>query len=122
MSWNWQLAEWPRFYWDRERLATAEILFAECSGIAVGASKHLSDSDREALRIEMMSHEAIDTSAIEGEMLDRESVQSSIRRHFGLNSDQRRIAPAEAGIAEVMIDLYNRVSEPVTEGSLHGWH
>ena len=122
MSWNWQLAEWPRFHWDRERLATAEILFAECSGIAVGASKHLSDSDREALRIEMMSHEAIDTSAIEGEMLDRESVQSSIRRHLGLNSDQRRIAPAEAGIAEVMIDLYNRVSEPVTEGSLRGWH
>jgi Fic family protein len=69
-----------------------------------------------------MSHEAIDTSAIEGETLDRDSVQSSIRRHLGLAGDQRRVKPAEAGIAEMMVDLYERVTEPLDRGTLDRWH
>jgi Fic family protein len=69
-----------------------------------------------------MSHEAVDTSAIEGEPLDRDSVQSSIRRHLGLGGDHRRTTPAEAGIAEMMVDLYEQVSAPLTEATLHKWH
>lgn len=122
MRWNWQQQEWPHFFWDALRLQRAEALFLEGAGIAVGVSKHLSDADRGALRVELMSHEAIDTSAIEGEALDRDSVQSSIRRHLGLAGDQRRVGPAEAGIAEMMVDLYGRVDEPLHEAILHQWH
>lgn len=35
------------------------------------------------------------TSEIEGEILNRECVQSSIQRQFGLSIDQRQIPPAE---------------------------
>jgi Fic family protein len=69
-----------------------------------------------------MSIEALDTSAIEGETLDRDSVQSSIRRHLGLAGDHRRAKPAEAGIAEMMVDLYGQVSTPLDEATLHRWH
>jgi hypothetical protein len=46
--------------------------------------------------------EALTTSEIEGEILDRVSVQSSIRRELGLPTDKRRVAPAERGISEMM--------------------
>ena len=50
--------------------------------------------------IEAMSTEALTTSEIEGEILDRASVQSSIRKQLGLAGDNRRPRPAEHGIAE----------------------
>lgn len=122
MRWNWQQDRWPTFSWDALRLQKAEALFLEGAGIAIGVSKHLGEGDQASLRVELMSLEAIDTSAIEGEALDRDSIQSSIRRHLGLASDQRRIKPAEAGIAEMMVDLYERVREPLNERTLHQWH
>lgn len=120
--WNWQQDAWPEFSWDRHKLARAEALFAEGAGVVVGASKHLSADERNSLSIELMSHEAVDTSAIEGEPLDRDSVQSSIRRRLGLTSDHRRASPAEAGIAEMMVDLYGQSAAPLTEATLFHWH
>src|SRR5579862_7434845 len=122
MPWNWQQETWPDFSWNGPRLQKAEALFLEGSGIAIGVSKHLGEAERGALRVELMSLEAIDTSAIEGEALDRESVQSSIRRHLGFAGDQRRVKPAEAGIAEMMVDLYEHASEPLQASTLHRWH
>ncbi|MDI1325635.1 MAG: Fic family protein [Brevundimonas sp.] len=120
--WNWQQDAWPEFSWDRHKLIRAEALFAEGAGVVVGASKHLSADERNRLTIELMSHEAVDTSAIEGEPLDRDSVQSSIRRRLGLGSDHRRASPAEAGIAEMMVDLYEQSAAPLTEATLFHWH
>jgi Fic family protein len=122
MTWNWQQDAWPEFIWDQRKLVRAEALFIESAGVLIGASKHLDATERDALSIELMSHEAVDTSAIEGEPLDRDSVQSSIRRHLGLAGDHRRASPAEAGIAEMMVDLYEQASVPLTEATLFRWH
>jgi Fic family protein len=122
MVWNWQQAAWPAFVWDERRLASAEARFAEGAGIVIGASKHLDEAEHDHLRIELMSHEAVNTSAIEGEVMDRDSVQSSLRKHLGLGGDQRRSTPGEAGVAQMVIDLYGRASEPLTEAMIHHWH
>jgi Fic family protein len=122
MNWNWQQAEWPHFIWNERKLLRAEALFAQGAGVSIGASKHLNDDEREGLAIELMSHEAVDTSAIEGEALDRDSVQSSIRNHLGLAGDHRRAKPAEAGIAEMMVDLYEQVAAPLNDVTLNRWH
>ena len=111
----------PNFVWEEDKLARAEILFAENAGIAIGTTQHLDDDSRETLTIEIMSGEACDTSMIEGEALDRNSVQSSIRRHLGLKAD-RRARPAEAGIAEMMVDLYHNLTAPLDHATLFGWH
>jgi Fic family protein len=120
--WNWRQDDWPEFNWDQTKLIRAEALFAEGAGVVIGASRHLSVEERSSLSIELMSHEAVDTSAIEGEPLDRDSVQSSIRRHLGLAGDHRRASPAEAGIAEMMVDLYEQSAAPLTEDTLFRWH
>jgi Fic family protein len=70
-----------------------------------------------------MSEEAVTTSAIEGEVLDRASVQSSILRQLGLASpDKRRVMPAEQGIAEMMVDLYQSFSRQLSDEMLFEWH
>ena len=58
------------------------------------------------MRIEWLSDEALESSTIEGEILDQASVRSSIRRHFGLEPGRRVASPAEVGVAEMMVALY----------------
>lgn len=92
------------------------------SGEFIGAFKHVGPDDRDTLKIELISDEALKTSEIEGEILDRDSVQSSLRRQFGLRTDDRRIPPAESGIAQMMADLYKNFGTPLTYEIMLAWH
>ena len=91
MSWNWQRPDWPRFSWDAARLRRAEERFLLGAGVFAGIVKHLGVADQDQLTVETISTEAVSTSEIEGEILDRASVQSSIRKQLGLDADNRRV-------------------------------
>ena len=103
-------------------MAAAEERFLLGAGAGLGALIHLRKDDRDLLSVEFMGREALTTSAIEGEMLDRDSVQSSIQHHLGLPGDRHRVPPAEAGIAEMTVDRYRSTSEPLSEEMLFRWH
>ena len=122
MTWNWQLPDWPNFTWDKARLAIAEQQFLVGGGVLLGTVRHLDEEERNQLTVEAMSTEAVTTSEIEGEILDRASVQSSIQRQLGLAADDRRVGPKEQGMAEMMVDLYRSFSAPLSEEMLFGWH
>ena len=122
MAWNWQQRDWPKFIWKSTRLATAEQQFLVGEGTFVGAIKHLGEDDRNQMTVQAMSTEALTTSEIEGEILDRASVQSSIQRRLGLAADNRRVAPAERGIAEMMVNLYTTSATALSDEMLFEWH
>lgn len=122
MLWNWQLPDWPNFTWDAQRMSAAEREFLVGGGVLIGAVKHLGEDERIVLAVEAMSTEALTSSEIEGELLDRASVQSSIRKQLGLAADNRRIRPREQGMAEVMVDLYRTFAAPLSADMLFTWH
>ncbi|MCY4595875.1 MAG: Fic family protein [Bryobacterales bacterium] len=122
MTWNWQRPDWPRFSWDQERLKKAEEVFLVQSGVVEGVVRHLDEADREQLTIEAISSEALTTSEIEGEILDRASVQSSIRKQLGLPTEEWRATPAERGVADMMVDLYRSFAQPLSCEMLFRWH
>jgi Fic family protein len=122
MRWNWQQLDWPDFSWNHARLLKTEAQFLVGGGVFVGAVRHLDARDKDQLTVESMSIEALTTSEIEGEILDRASVQSSIRRQLGLSADLRRVKPAEQGIAEMMVDLHRSFAEPLSDEMLFAWH
>ena len=74
MTWNWQKPDWPNFRCDRTRLEKAENQFLVSGGVFVGTVRHLRKEELDQLTIEAMSTEAVTTSEIEGEILDRASV------------------------------------------------
>jgi Fic family protein len=122
MRWTWEHPDWPRFGWRTSRLAQAEERFLLSGGVLQGTVKHLNRDDRDHHVVEVMGGEAITTSAIEGEVLERSSVQSSIRRQLGLAGDQTPERPAEQGIAEMMVDVYRHFDAPLDVRMLHDWH
>jgi Fic family protein len=122
MAWNWEQPDWPDFTYDSTVLEPLENLFLRRSGEFIGAFKHVGAADQDALKIELISDEALKTSAIEGEILDRDSVQSSLRHQLGLDAARPRVPPAERGIAEMMVDLVRRHAAPLTDQTMFGWH
>jgi Fic family protein len=122
MKWNWQRKGWPQFRYDTKAITSFEGKFLHSSGLLFGAYRHIADEEKKTLTVEMISTEALKTSEIEGELLNRESIQSSIRRNFGLETDSRKIPPAERGIAEMMVDLYRNYAKPLTHQTLFTWH
>lgn len=122
-KWNWQLANWPRFTYDPHLLETLERSFLEQSGHLAGSVRHIGADDHDNLLVELLSDEAQKTSKIEGELLNRDSLQSSIQKHLGFQADaQRRVSPAEAGIAEMMVHLHKHSARPLDRETLFAWH
>ncbi|MGZ8161036.1 MAG: Fic family protein [Methylobacter sp.] len=122
MTWNWQQPDWPYFSYTQSSIDGFEKQLLLGAGLLFGAFKHLDEEDKQQLTIELISNEALKTSEIEGEYLDRNSLQASIRRQFGLSANNRKISPAEQGIAEMMVDLYQSFEAPLSHAMLFEWH
>ena len=108
--------------YDADRIRASEEQFLKGSGVVVGALHHLDADARDSLTIELISQEIVDSSAIEGEILDRDSVQSSLARHLGFAADQRRASAAEAVPAELMADVYRNHTAPLDDRTPFAWH
>ncbi len=121
-KWNWLLKEWPHFTYDKEVMKELEYSFLQNNGTVLGTLKHVGDVSKDELLVEILSNEALKTSEIEGEYLDRDSVQASIKRNLGLSADKRKIPPAEYGISEMMVDLYRNYETPLSHEGLFKWH
>ena len=122
MPWNWQQPDWPKFTYDSAALEPAERQFLLQSGEFIGACKHIGADDQETLKIELIGDEAVKTSAIEGEILNRDSVQSSLRQQFGLGVERPGVTPAERGISQMMADLYRNFAAPLGDKTIFDWH
>lgn len=122
MKWNWQQKDWPKFSWDPKKLEILEDQFLHQAGILMGLTQHLHHENQSNITIDFITTEAIKTSEIEGEYLNRASVQSSIKANFGLKTGRRRIKPAERGIADMMTNLFKNFDQPLSHQLLFNWH
>jgi len=121
-KWNWLQENWPNFTYNKETLKELEYQFSEKSGMLLGVLKHINDNSKDDLLVDILSNEAIKTSEIEGDYLNRESVQSSIKKNLGLVTDNKKIKPAEFGISEMMVNLYKNYNEVLSHSQLFEWH
>jgi Fic family protein len=122
MKWIWENNNWPHFTYDKTAFDAFEKEFHQNTGVIIGALRFISTDEQEELRVTILSEEAVDTSKIEGEFLDRDSVQSSVRKNLGLQTDGRRVKPQEAGTAQMLVDLFKDYDSPLTHETLFRWH
>lgn len=118
----WERPDWPNFTFDATAFIHLERAFHRNTGLILGSLSTVSSDDVDELRVTLLSNEALDTSKIEGEILDRDSVQSSIRGQLGLQTDGRRSGPKETGASRMMVDLYKSYREPLNQERIFSWH
>jgi Fic family protein len=106
-NWNWLHQKRAQFTYDKEVLEYLELKFSKNTGLVLGAIKHIEGISKNNLLAERLGEEALKTSEIESEILNRESVQSSIKKNLGFANESRKISPVESSISEMMVDLYH---------------
>jgi Fic family protein len=122
MSYNWQQEDWPTFQYNLSDTEDALFAFAERTGRATGLLKGLTADARAESSIEMMVIEAIKTSAIEGELLNRRDVMSSIRKNLGMDGGPAGGDKRAEGAAALMLAVRNDFAAPLSEDTLFQWH
>lgn len=123
MVWNWQLPEWPKFIYDPSLIAQKERQFLLNSGQTVAFFRNIGEEERNQFIVEILSLEGLESSRIEGEILERESLQSSIKKHFGLQMDRGELRGSkERGMAELLCRVYETYDDPLTHQMLWDWH
>ena len=87
----------------------------------MGRVESLSDEHQKNTTIDLMLSEAIKTSAIEGELLDRESVRSSLLALMSSESIPASSDQKSAAAAALLINVRRNWSEPLTHQLLGEW-
>lgn len=122
MSYNWQQPDWPHFRYDLSGIEEALFTLAEKTGRASGLLKGLTAAAQLETTIEMMVVEAIKTSAIEGELLSRKDVMSSMRKNLGLETGHLSGDKRAQGTAALMLAVRNSFAAPLSDETLFEWH
>src|SRR5437868_1005818 len=123
MLYNWQQKDWPQFRYDLHEVEHTLFAFAEETGHVSGILKALPEEIQTDTIINLMVAEAIKTSEIEGEHLNRPDVISSIRNKLGLNETRESIKDKKAqGAGELMVLVRKTYELPLTIETLFSWH
>jgi len=123
MRYNWQQEDWPNFRYNLEDMH--EILFsiAKKVGFINGQQSNLPEDLQTEIMINLMVEEAVKTSAIEGEYINRLDIRSSIKNKLGVHQNHIKVHDRRAdGIAELMLKVRNTFKQPLTENVLFDWH
>ena len=117
------LKDWPRFSWSHERLAEQLAAVRHHQGRLIGHMESLGFELRAEATLQSLTEDVLKTSEIEGELLNKEQVRSSIARRLGI--DIGALTPADRnveGIVEIMLDATQNYSAPLTAERLFDWH
>ena len=119
----WEQPNWPAFRWDAEALLTALGQARRQQGAFSELVGRLGFAQRQQAQLDAAAAEATDTSRIEGEDLDYQSVRSSVARRLGM--PDAAILPEDAraaGVVEMTLDATEHFTEALTTSRLFRWH
>ncbi len=119
--WVWEHPNWPTFTWDPTNLQGHVSQFLTDTAWQSGALAFLVGGDFADAHLDWLADEALETSAIEGESLRRDSIRASLLHFFGLKP-ALHAPPAEQGVAKLMTSVYRTFDELLTHETLWDWH
>lgn len=119
----WQADSWPA--WHYELTALAELLWrvSRSQGLLLGRLADVGLPLRNQASLITLTDDVVKTSEIEGELLNVDSVRSSIARHLGV--DIGAVASVDRhidGVVEMVLDAATNSAKPLTPDRLFGWH
>lgn len=119
----WQNNNWPHFTYDLTgyQALLQEICYQQ--GLLDGISKGLSEDHLLELQSETLALDAVTTSEIEGEVLSRDSVRSSIFKKLGLRNEANNRSTVQTdGLIDVLLDASKNRDKLFTTDRLFSWH
>lgn len=118
----WQSESWPDLIWDSARLIEPLSCCRLMQGKLMGRLASMNREMELEAYTELLVEETVHTAHIEGEVLDRSSVRSSVIRRLGLDAaglpqPERHVD----GLVEVLTDATENYDLPLTPERLKAW-
>lgn len=123
MTYVHELEGWPHFKWDQKKLVEQLAAVRNRQGRLIGRMESLGFKSRAEANLQSLTEEVIKSSEIEGEVLNRDQVRSSIARRLGI--DIGALTPADRnveGVVEMMLDATEKFDTSLTAERLFDWH
>jgi Fic family protein len=122
-KWIWQQNNYPNFTYDSKKLEDLIQKVSKEQGYLIALTQTMDNKTIIQRQIEALENEAISTSAIEGQILNRDSVKASIKKKLGFRDiDYNKIDSSIEYLIAVLIDANTNYNENLTLERLFSWH
>ena len=122
-KWIWEYDEYPNFKYDKEKIEPLLRDIAYEQGKLKSFMLLMDKVSTGYSLAQTLENEIIASCEIEGEILNRQSVRSSIKQKLGLESHQHyKITRKEDNYVDILIDVNTNYDEDLTLDKLFGWH
>lgn len=120
----YNLSNWPKFTWNQEKTGPLLTDVRHRQGRLLGKMESIGFNLQAEANLHTLTLDVLKSSEIEGELLNREQVRSSIARRLGMDAGGI-ITPADRhveGVVEMMLDATQQYKETLTHKRLFNWH
>lgn len=118
-----QLKNWPHWQWNEQEFISLLSEVRHLQGKLMGKVELLGFELKDEANLETLIQDVLQTSAIEGEILNPELVRSSIATRLGLEYSGIEKSDRQVdGIVELMLDATQNNNKILNEERLFAWH
>jgi len=119
----YDLPDWPRFRWNQDAISPRLAAVRHKQDRLIGRMQALGFPLRKEAELRTLTLEVLKSSEIEGEILDKEQVRSSVVRRLGvdigaLTPEDRKVE----GVVEMVLDATRNYDKSLTRERLFAWH
>lgn len=122
-NWIWQTSAWPPLSFHVGTVSAVLSRARSELGKLLGKVEAVGAADMSLTERDIWTHDALATSAIEGEVLNLDAVRSSVARRLGIATAFTAAVPRGVeGLLDVMEDAANKWNTDLTKERVCAWH
>ena len=122
-QWIWQDKSYPNFQFEMGKLEPLLLEIKYYQGLLNGIYLGLNQDSKLQSKLDVLFYEAMETSAIEGEILSRDSVRSSLLKKLDVSGDNKDSSNIHTdGLVDLLLDASRNNHKPLTLNRIFGWH
>lgn len=119
----WQQPDWPFWQFDKHALAATLADVYQAQDRLIHHMEKMDAPLRQQSMLQFLTDDVLNTSEIEGERLNPDTVRASIARHLGIETGTQPPADQHVdGIVSIVIDATTNFAKPLTQQRLFSWH
>lgn len=123
MKYIYQNADWHNFTYFGDKVQNLLLEIKKAQGYLLGKMDALGFDVKNNALLQVLTENIIKSSEIEGQILDKHIVRSSIARRLGIDlGGETPVSRDIEGVVEMMLDATQNYTQNMTKERIIGWH
>lgn len=123
MKYIYQNTDWHEFRYVGDKLQNLLLEIKKTQGYLLGKMDTLGFDIKNSANLKVLTENIIKSSEIEGEILNKDEVRSSVARRLGIEiAGEVPVSRNIEGVVEMMLDATQNYTTPISHERIIGWH